>query len=152
MLRQRAALEQQLQGIEKLGSELRDAIEYLELAAAEDDASALQDAIGQADRLVKLVREAELRRMLSGPVDHADAIVSIHPGTGGTDAKDWAQMLMRMYLRWCDVRGFKTDIIDMQGRRRGRHRQRVLHGVWRECLRLHAGRDRRAPACAHQPL
>ncbi len=52
--------------------------------------------------------------MLSGPVDHANAIVSIHPGTGGTDAKDWAQMLMRMYLRWCERRGYKTEVIDYQ--------------------------------------
>ena len=52
--------------------------------------------------------------MLSGPVDHANAIISIHPGTGGTDAKDWAQMLQRMYMRWCQRRGFKTEIIDFQ--------------------------------------
>ena len=52
--------------------------------------------------------------MLSGPVDHANAIVSIHPGTGGTDAKDWGQMLMRMYLRWCERRGYKSEVIDFQ--------------------------------------
>jgi peptide chain release factor 2 len=52
--------------------------------------------------------------MLSGPVDHAGAIVSIHPGTGGTDAKDWAQMLLRMYMRWCERRGYKTEILDYQ--------------------------------------
>jgi peptide chain release factor 2 len=52
--------------------------------------------------------------MLAGPVDHAGAIVSIHPGTGGADAKDWGQMLLRMYLRWCERRGYKTEIIDFQ--------------------------------------
>jgi peptide chain release factor 2 len=52
--------------------------------------------------------------MLAGPVDHANAIVSIHPGTGGNDAKDWAQMLMRMYLRWAERRGYKTEVIDYQ--------------------------------------
>jgi peptide chain release factor 2 len=60
------------------------------------------------------VRGAELARMLAGPVDHANAIVSIHPGTGGTDAKDWAQMLLRMYLRWCERRGYKTEMLDFQ--------------------------------------
>jgi peptide chain release factor 2 len=64
--------------------------------------------------LVTRVRAAELARMLAGPVDHANAIVSIHPGTGGTDAKDWGQMLMRMYLRWCERRGYKTEVIDFQ--------------------------------------
>src|SRR3954471_446903 len=52
--------------------------------------------------------------MLSGPVDHANAIVSVHPGTGGTEAKDWAEMLLRMYLRWAERRGFKTEVIDFQ--------------------------------------
>ena len=52
--------------------------------------------------------------MLSGPVDHSNAIISIHPGTGGTDAKDWAAMLQRMYLRWCEKHGYKTEIIDFQ--------------------------------------
>jgi peptide chain release factor 2 len=60
------------------------------------------------------VRRAELERMLNGPAAHADAIVSVHPGSGGTEAKDWASMLLRMYLRWCERRGFKTDIIDYQ--------------------------------------
>jgi peptide chain release factor 2 len=64
--------------------------------------------------LEKRLREAELGRMLSGPVDHANAILSIHPGAGGVDAKDWAQMLMRMFLRWAERHGYKTDIIDFQ--------------------------------------
>ncbi len=52
--------------------------------------------------------------MLSGPADHTDAIVSINPGAGGTDAKDWASMLMRMYLRWCERKGYKTEVVDYQ--------------------------------------
>ena len=52
--------------------------------------------------------------MLSGPVDHANAIVSINSGEGGTESKDWAQMLLRMYLRWCERRGYKTEIVDYQ--------------------------------------
>jgi peptide chain release factor 2 len=69
---------------------------------------------GQIPALESRVRAAELARMLSGPVDHANAIVSIHPGTGGNDAKDWAQMLLRMFLRWAERRGFKTEMIDYQ--------------------------------------
>jgi peptide chain release factor 2 len=64
--------------------------------------------------LAQRVRRAELVRMLSGPADRANAIVHIKPGAGGTDAKDWAEMLLRMYMRWCERRGFKTDVIDYQ--------------------------------------
>jgi peptide chain release factor 2 len=91
-----------------------DAKVLLDLGAAENDEGVVTEAEGQLKGLSTRVREAELTRMLSGPVDHASAIVSIHPGTGGTDAKDWAQMLMRMYLRWCERRGYKTEIIDFQ--------------------------------------
>lgn len=114
VLRHRGAVEQKLELIEKLGRELQDAADYFELAVDEQDDEALADAVGQVDAIEKSVRRAELRRMLSGPVDHADAIVSIHPGTGGTDAKDWAEMLLRMYIRWAESRGFKTEVIDRQ--------------------------------------
>jgi peptide chain release factor 2 len=60
------------------------------------------------------LRQLELGRMLSGKADRANAIVQIHPGTGGTDAKDWAQMLLRMLLRFCERRGWKTEVIDFQ--------------------------------------
>ncbi len=86
----------------------------LELGASEKDDSVIAEAEAQLQGLGARVRAAELARMLSGPVDHANAIVSIHPGTGGTDAKDWGQMLMRMYLRWCERRGYKTEVIDFQ--------------------------------------
>ena len=68
----------------------------------------------QVAALDEQVRAAELDRMLAGPADHANAIVSIHPGAGGTDAKDWAAMLLRMYLRYCERRGYKTEIVDYQ--------------------------------------
>ncbi len=100
--------------MESLTRQLRDAEDYFELAEEENDAEALKDAEQQVNDVEVAVRRAELRRMLSGPVDHADAIVSIHPGTGGTDAKDWAEMLLRMYLRWAERRGFKTELIDRQ--------------------------------------
>jgi len=69
---------------------------------------------GSLPDLERRLRASELARMLSGQMDHADAILSIHPGAGGVDAKDWAQMLMRMYLRWAEKRGYKTQIVDFQ--------------------------------------
>ncbi len=113
-LRKRAQVEAKLDLAQKLGKELADLEEYLELGAAENDDSVLADAAAQATAIGARVRRAELDRMLSGPADRANAIVSIHPGAGGTDAKDWASMLMRMYLRWCEKRGYKTEILDFQ--------------------------------------
>jgi peptide chain release factor 2 len=97
-----------------LSREVDDSLELLELAAEENDESTQKELELQVPSLESRVRAVELRRMLSGPVDHASAIVSINPGAGGTDAKDWAEMLLRMYLRWCEQRGYKTDIIDYQ--------------------------------------
>jgi peptide chain release factor 2 len=91
-----------------------DAKVLLELGASENDEATVHEAEQLLPGLEKRVRDAELARMLAGPADHANAIVSIHPGTGGTDAKDWAAMLQRMYMRYCQARGYKTEIIDFQ--------------------------------------
>jgi peptide chain release factor 2 len=107
-------VEQKLKTIEALSREVSDAAELLELGEAEGDEAVVKEVEAQGRALVDRVRRAELERMLNGPAAHADAIVSIHPGSGGTEAKDWAAMLLRMYLRWCERRGFKTEVIDYQ--------------------------------------
>jgi peptide chain release factor 2 len=113
-LRKRADVEQKLELAQKLGREIADLKEYLEMAAAENDDAALADCDKQAAEIAGRLRRVELDRMLSGPADQSAAIVSIHPGAGGTDAKDWAAMLLRMYLRWAERRGYKTEMIDYQ--------------------------------------
>ncbi|HEX6766366.1 MAG TPA: peptide chain release factor 2 [Polyangiaceae bacterium] len=113
-MRKRSAAAEKLEMVEKLTRDVADAAELLELGASEGDESVVTDVEGQVPALSSRVRQAELRRMLSGPVDHANAIVDIHPGTGGTDAKDWAEMLLRQYLRWCERHGYKTEIVDYQ--------------------------------------
>ena len=100
--------------LEKLTRDLDDAGVLLDLGEMENDEATIAEGASSMTALSSRVRAAELERMLAGPIDHANAIVSIHPGTGGTDAKDWAQMLLRMYLRWCERRGFKTEVIDFQ--------------------------------------
>ncbi|MGK3991181.1 peptide chain release factor 2 [Sorangium sp. So ce136] len=114
VLRKRAQVESKLEMAQKLGREIEDLAEYLELGAAEGDEGVIADADAQADAIAARLRKAELDRMLAGPADRGNAIVSIHPGAGGTDAKDWASMLLRMYLRFCERRGYKTEIIDYQ--------------------------------------
>ncbi|MCC7008398.1 MAG: peptide chain release factor 2 [Acidobacteria bacterium] len=77
-----------------------------------------EDVTGDLERgldvLARDVQAAEIRTMLAGPMDRKNAIVTIHPGAGGTESQDWAEMLLRMYLRWSERRGFKREIIDVQ--------------------------------------
>ncbi|HEY4102948.1 MAG TPA: peptide chain release factor 2, partial [Polyangiaceae bacterium] len=114
LMRKRASASEKISLIEALGKDVSDAAELLELGAADNDEAIVTEVEAQVPALVRRVRQTELRRMLSGPVDHANAIVSIHPGAGGTESKDWGEMLMRMVLRWCERRGFKTEVIDFQ--------------------------------------
>jgi peptide chain release factor 2 len=114
LLRKRATISDKVSRMESLCREVSDTQELLELGVSENDESIVQEMTKQAEVVAHRVRQAELERMLSGPADHANAIVSVHPGSGGAEAKDWAEMLLRMYLRWCERRGFKTEIIDFQ--------------------------------------
>ncbi len=100
--------------IEGLVGSVEDSLELLELGMAEEDDSVVSEIEEQVPDIEKNIKRAELQRMLTGPVDHANAIVSIHPGSGGTEAKDWGGMLFRMYLRWAERRGFKTEILDYE--------------------------------------
>jgi peptide chain release factor 2 len=114
MLREKSALERELAFFDELEAALSDASVLLELAAEEGDAETAGEAAERVEELRGRVEEAELRRMLSGEHDASDAIVTITAGAGGTEAQDWAQMLLRMYLRWCEQRGYETELLDEQ--------------------------------------
>jgi peptide chain release factor 2 len=111
---ERSTIEQSISRFDKTLNETRDLSELLDMAVEENDASIVRDVAAQTEALDKRMRELELARMLSAPADHNDAIVTINPGAGGIDAQDWAEMLMRMYLRWCERKGFKTEIVNLQ--------------------------------------
>jgi peptide chain release factor 2 len=88
--------------------------EMLQLAEAEGEESLLQDLSSELAALEKQVGELELKSLLSGEYDRLGALVSIHPGAGGTESQDWAQMLYRMYLRWAERHGYETNVLDLQ--------------------------------------
>ncbi len=90
-----------------------DARELIELAQVEDDASVAQDLEREIDEIARELDEREFELTFSGPYDARDAILAIHAGAGGTESQDWAEMLLRMYLRWAERRGFQTEILDM---------------------------------------
>jgi peptide chain release factor 2 len=110
--RERARLSELVGVLERSQQRLTEAQELLDLAAEEGDEATL-NAI-EADSLVlqREVEQLEFRRMFSGEMDSHNAFLDVSAGAGGTEAQDWAQMLLRMYLRWCEGRGFQTEIID----------------------------------------
>lgn len=93
---------------------MEDAEVLLELADEAHDSSVAKEAGDKLKEAREAIRKAEVRRMLSGEHDNSNAIVAIHPGAGGTEAQDWADILMRMYLRWAETRGFKVEVLDFQ--------------------------------------
>jgi len=86
----------------------------LELANEESDENAFQDIKNELDGIEKSTEDLEFRRMLGGPHDRNNAILTIHPGAGGTESQDWAEMLFRMYLRYADRNNLKCDVMDLQ--------------------------------------
>jgi peptide chain release factor 2 len=97
-----------------LSDRVRDLKVLLELAEEEQDDAVLEEAVTECDEIEKLLGEFRLKSLLGGEHDRAGAIVSIHPGAGGTESQDWAEMLARMYLRWIESRGFRYTILDYQ--------------------------------------
>jgi peptide chain release factor 2 len=91
---------------------VQDALELLELAEGENDAAAADDIEREAGTLEAAVRRLEFKRMFRGEMDAHSAFLDIQAGAGGTEAQDWAQMLLRMYLRWGAARGFRCEVID----------------------------------------
>ena len=101
--------------IEKLDTSVIDARDLLELASGEDDEATVAEIESEIDSLVTLLEQLEFRRMFSGEMDPNNAYLDIQSGSGGTEAQDWAEMLLRMYLRWGEDKGFNTELIEASG-------------------------------------
>lgn len=99
---------------QKLQSKSAELAELIELAESEQDGSLLEEIQRDSEGLEKAIADLEFRKMLGGENDEKNAILTIHPGAGGTESQDWAQMLMRMYVRWIEREGFQYDILDLQ--------------------------------------
>ncbi len=113
--RERSMLDKTVNGIRDLKDGLSSALELLELAEMEDDEETALAVVADVDRFDKGVSQIEFQRMFSGKMDGANAFVDIQAGAGGTEAQDWAEMLLRMYLRWAESRGWKTELMEVSG-------------------------------------
>lgn len=111
--RERVQLEETIAGYAKLAMLLQDAIGLLELGQKENDEEALELASKELELLEKQVSEREFQRKFSGEMDPNSAYMDIQAGSGGTEAQDWANMLLRMYLRWGERHGFKTELVEV---------------------------------------
>jgi peptide chain release factor 2 len=98
---------------DNLNQRLRGALEMAELLRSEPDESLQTELVREADEIESAVEAFELQAMLQGPEDARDALLTIHPGAGGTESQDWAEMLMRMYVRWAERHGFEVGVLDL---------------------------------------
>ena len=113
--RERASLEKVVVGIRTLSEGLVGAAELLDLAEMEQDQDTVDAVVSDVEASAREVEKLEFRRMFSGKMDSSNAFVDIQAGAGGTEAQDWAEMLLRMYLRWCEDRGWKTELMEASG-------------------------------------
>ncbi len=111
--REKSSLEAVVSGLDRNTQALAESTELLDLAIIEDDQSTVDEIVADLQSVEIEVGELEFRRMFSGEMDESNAFLDIQSGSGGTEAQDWANMLLRMYLRWGEARGFKTELIEV---------------------------------------
>ncbi|WP_460427720.1 peptide chain release factor 2 [Azotobacter armeniacus] len=111
--RERAQLAQIVETLDELSGGLADSRDLLDMAAEENDEGAVNDVAAEVERLRRILEKLEFRRMFSGEMDANNAYLDIQAGSGGTEAQDWANMLLRMYLRWADKHGFDATIMEL---------------------------------------
>ena len=114
ILREQSAFKGVIDSWEKHRADLEEARFFLDVAKDEKSEEALNEAAIKVTEVAKGMAQTELTQLLGGPDDRRNAIVSLHPGAGGTEAQDWAEILLRMYLRWCDRRGYRKEILEYQ--------------------------------------
>ena len=112
-MRQRQVLERAISSYRQLERDLDDNVTLLELGEAEGDEATVAEAEIGLCRLIEVVKRREVEALLSGEADANDAYLEVHAGAGGTESQDWAEMLLRMYTRWAEGRGFKVSVTDL---------------------------------------
>jgi peptide chain release factor 2 len=111
--KEKKALEGVVLTLEKAKTDLADATDLFAMAREEGDDDTLEAVSADADEIAKIIEAMEFRRMFSNPMDHANAFIDIQAGAGGTEAQDWASMLLRQYLRYCERKGFKAEVMEI---------------------------------------
>src|SRR5262249_39534338 len=111
-MQERTALDEQLGALGRIEQELDDQVTYIELGESENDPKTIAEAEASLRKLKDEVSRRELEALLSGEADGNDCYLEVHAGAGGTESQDWANMLLRMYVRWAEQHRFKVDYIE----------------------------------------
>lgn len=114
VMKERRRLEAAVGTVKSIGSQMADAIEYVELGELEGDEATVDEGIATLAALAERADADKVQALLAGEADGNDTYIEIHAGAGGTESQDWAEMLLRMYTRWAEKRGFKVDLIEHQ--------------------------------------
>jgi len=112
VMRERRRLEASIGTVHEISQEMADAIEFVELGEAEDDADTITEGLSSLAALARRADADKVQALLSGEADGNDAYLEVHAGAGGTESQDWAEMLQRMYTRWAERHGFKVEMVD----------------------------------------
>ncbi|MFZ3072327.1 MAG: peptide chain release factor 2 [Thermodesulfobacteriota bacterium] len=112
LMKRKSSVEARSQDFKSIASLVEDAEVLLALAEEESDAGTAKEAEAKLKEADKAIKDVEIKRLLGKEHDKSGAIIAIHPGAGGTEAQDWASMLMRMYTRWAELRGYKVEVLD----------------------------------------
>src|ERR1700722_7186095 len=113
-MRERTHLDVAIRGYRELENGLKDNIEMIGMAEAENDQAIVTEAENNLFKLRALAAQRELESLLSGEADHNDCYLEVNAGAGGTEAQDWAHMLLRMYVRWAEQHGYKVEMLEEQ--------------------------------------
>ena len=114
VMRERRRLEAAIGTVRGIGQEMADAIEFVELGEAEDDQATIDEGLATLAALATRADADKVQALLAGEADGLDTYIEIHAGAGGTESQDWAEMLLRMYSRWAEKRGYKVELIEHQ--------------------------------------
>ena len=112
--REQKSLETAVNTVNEISAEMADAIEFIEMGEAEGEESIVEDGLATLQRLAERADADKVQALLSGEADGNDTYLEIHAGAGGTESQDWAEMLLRMYARWAERRGFKVETVEYQ--------------------------------------
>ncbi len=112
LMSEKNRIERSLNEYQSLEGRFKDAIDLIELGEAEEEEEVVREAEEELSVICEEVKREEIEALLSGEADHNDCFLEVHAGAGGTEAQDWAEMLLRMYIRWSEKRGYKVDYLD----------------------------------------